>query len=211
MSTILCRQPSMNSSHVVEATTMTLKLVLPESCNKRSPFENYFNNDINSYLYHPKSFKLSEKSLELCTESLGSETGSDMSDDDANFAVPISSLSVTKRRREKKVLPRSFPPPLMTMSGSKLFQVRPHREGGRLIIDAIETDLGNSCLRAERSKGRFKLTCWKDEEGDLDMGSHEIDMKDSEKFQRVRRCNENENGDKRIGCNWEPSSWVAIS
>ncbi|KAJ0533449.1 putative The fantastic four family protein [Helianthus annuus] len=220
MSIILCRQPSMDSSHVLEATTMRLKLVLPK------PVDYYFKPEINSYLYNQKSLKLGQKSLELCTESLGSETGSEMSDNDTIFSVPTS---VTKSRRDrmesKKVLPRSLPPPLMTMSGSKLFQVRPHREGGRLVIEATETNLGNACLRAERSDGRLRLTCWKNVQGDLDMGSHENDMKESEKSEdeieknvliethrRLRRCNEDhEYGDKGICCNWEPCCWVATS
>ncbi|XP_076919916.1 protein FANTASTIC FOUR 3-like [Bidens hawaiensis] len=218
MSTVFCLQPSMNSSHVVEATTMRLKLVSPKQHNKTSCFEDYFNTDINSYLYNQKSLKLSQKSLELCTESLGSESGSDMSDNDVLFSVPASSLLVNKSRNSrmesKKVLSRSFPPPLMTMSGPKPFQVRPHRESGRLVIEAIETDFGNSCLQVERSDGRLRLTCWKIEKSDLDMGSHENDMKElekNEKLQRVRRCNEDENGNKGICCNWEPCCWVAIS
>ncbi|KAL8222918.1 hypothetical protein R6Q57_020317 [Mikania cordata] len=222
MSTILCRQSSMDSSHVVEATTMRLKLVSPST---HKPIDHFFNTDrINSHdLYNQKSLKLSQKSLELCTESLGSETGSDMSDDDTFFAVPVSCSSVRKSRRDrmegKKVLARSFPPPLRTMDGSKLFQVRTHRGGGRLVIEAIETDLWTGCLTAERSEGRLQLTCWKDEEDDWESRSHESDLKDSEKmksveienFQRVRRCNEDESGDKGMCYNWEPSCWVAIS
>ncbi|XP_023752499.2 protein FANTASTIC FOUR 3 [Lactuca sativa] len=168
------------------------------------------------------------KSLELCTESLGSETGSDTSEDDAIFAFPSSTLSVKRSRRDqvesKKVLSRSFPPPLTTMSGSKPFQVRPHREGGRLIIEAMEMSLGNSCLRAERSHGRLLLTCSKSEEDDCDTEREENDMNDVEKddkemernvvvenFQRLRRCNEDEHRDNGICCSWEPSCWVATS
>lgn len=191
MSSILCPQPSTDSYHVVEATTMRLKLVSPHK-----PINDYFNTEKSLDVHNQIYFKRSQKSLELCTESLGSETGSDTSEDDTIFSFPASSSSVKRSLRNqvvtKKVLSRSFPPPLTSMSGSKTIQVRPHREGGRLIIDAMETALGNSCLRAERSHGRLRLTCWKREE------SHENDMKDLEKdevvenFQRLRRCNEDE-------------------
>ncbi|KVI01598.1 protein FANTASTIC FOUR 3-like [Cynara cardunculus var. scolymus] len=244
MSTIVYRQasqPSMDSSHVVEATTMRLKLVSPKSCNQKTLFGGWSflqspssqkpveDSYIDATYLHNQSLKLSQKSLELCTERLGSESGSDTSEDDAIFTSPASSLSVKRGRREpvesKKVSSRSFPPPLTTMSGSKPFQVRPHREGGRLIIEAMETSLGTSCLRAERSHGRLRLTCWKSEEGDCDTKGQENDMNDVEKsegemernvvvenFQRLRRCNEDEHGDKGICCHWEPAScWVATS
>ncbi|KAK9076902.1 hypothetical protein SSX86_005237 [Deinandra increscens subsp. villosa] len=212
---------------------MRLKIVSPKTYNQKTLFEGWsilqspsshkpiddcFKTDINTYLHNQKSLKLSQKSLELCTESLGSESGNDMSDDNAIFALRGSSLSKRKSRRDimesKKVLSRSFPPPLMTMSGSKLFQVRPRREGGRLVIEAVETDLGTSCFRAERSQGRLQLTCWKNEKEMEDSEKSDVEMEgnvESENFQRVRRCNEDENRDKGICCNWEPSCWVAIS
>ncbi|KAL4564582.1 hypothetical protein LXL04_028646 [Taraxacum kok-saghyz] len=222
-------QPFMDSTHVVEATTMRLKLVSPKSHNQKSFFEpstflqspsshkridTYFQTEPkNLYLHDQKSLKLSQKSLELCTESLGSETGSDnTSVDETIFSIPTSSLLVKRRRKNqvesKKVLSRSFPPPLTTMSGSIPFQVRPHREGGRLIIEAMKFSLGTSCLlRAERSHGRLLLTV----EEDFETGSEESDMNDVEQnakemernavvenFQRLRRCNEDENRNKAI-------------
>lgn len=217
MCTILCPQSSIDSSHVVEATTMTLKLSYNQTSffedlsqlqsPSHKPIDHYFHTQINSYLHDQKSLKLSQKSLELCTESLGSETGSDLSDNDTLFSVPSSSLYVTKSRRvqtgSNKVLSRSFPPPLVTISGPKLFQVTSHRVGGRLVMEAIETDLGNSCLRVERSHGRLRVTV------DLEMERHENEMKET--CQKLRRCNEQENGDKGMCCNWEPCCWVATS
>ncbi|PWA77548.1 hypothetical protein CTI12_AA223430 [Artemisia annua] len=235
----------------MEATTMRLKLVSPESYSQNTlfsswntttlqspttshkPIDDYFKTDTNLYVHNQNSLKLSQESLEICTESLGSETGSDTSEDDAIFAYPTSRKLVKKTRRDqvvsKKVVSRSFPPPLTTMSGSTPFQVRPHREGGRLIIEAMETTtLGNNCLQAERSHGRLLLTCWKREESvssnmdtDTNTQSNENDMNDEEEiernvvvenFQRLRRCNEDENGDKGICYNyWEPCCWVATS
>nr|XP_043630728.1 protein FANTASTIC FOUR 3-like [Erigeron canadensis] len=247
MSTILFQQssqPSMDSPHVVEATTMILKLVSPKPYNQKTlfsswnlvqspsshkPIDDCFNNqETNSYVHNHKSFILSQKSLEICTESLGSETGSDTSEDDTFFACKASSL--TKRTRKehvssKKMSSRSFPPPLTTISGSKPFQVRPHREGGRLIIEAMETNLGTNSLIAERSHGRLRLTCWKtEEEGEVDTENNENDKKELENneeemernvlienIQRVRRCNEDEHGDKGLCSRWEPCCWVATS
>ncbi|XP_071726956.1 protein FANTASTIC FOUR 3-like [Rutidosis leptorrhynchoides] len=215
------QQPSMDSSHIVETTTMRLKLVSsPKSYNKKTIFEDYFNNsETNSYVHNKKSLILSQKSLELCTESLGSETGSDTSEDDIIFVVPKSVKRCRRDQMEsKKVMTRNFPPPLTTISGSKPFQVRPHREGGRLIIEASETNLGNNCLRAERSDGRLRLTCWKtdfdnenneNERNDLEKGEDEIERNVVvEKLQRVRRCIENGHGDKGIitCCNWVATS-----
>ncbi|GKB06205.1 FANTASTIC FOUR 3-like protein [Tanacetum coccineum] len=241
----------------MEATTMRLKLVSPKSYSQKTlfsslnntlqsptphkPIDDYFKTDTNLYVHNQNSLKLSQESLEICTESLGSETGSDTSEDDAIFAYSTSRKLVKKTRRDqvgysKKVVSKSFPPPLTTMSGSTPFQVRPHREGGRLIIEAMETTLGNNCLQAERSHGRLLLTCWKREESvsnmdtnmdrdtdtntdtDTDTQSNENDKDEEEiernvvveKFQRLRRCNEDENGDKGICYNyWEPCCWVA--
>ncbi|KAI3459367.1 hypothetical protein Pfo_016030 [Paulownia fortunei] len=52
---------------------------------------------------------------------------------------------------------KNFPPPLTTMRGPSSLQVRRHREGGRLIIEAVEKPFRSSCLQAERSDGRLRL------------------------------------------------------
>ncbi|XP_059632541.1 protein FANTASTIC FOUR 3-like [Cornus florida] len=119
------------------------------------------------------SFKLSDKSLDMCTENLGSETGTDIaesssfslseSDEESRNSPAREQLKSRQQQHvesSKKVInSRKFPPPLTTMSG---LQVRSHREGGRLVIEAVETPSRPSCFQAERSHGRLRLCFLKD-------------------------------------------------
>ncbi|KAJ9154348.1 hypothetical protein P3X46_027694 [Hevea brasiliensis] len=121
---------------------------------------------------------LSEKSLELCTENLGSESGTD------SFEKSIFSLSSfeseagnspTKEQQKprqllgaRKANSRSFPPPLTTMSGSESLRVRPHREDGRLIIKAVRAPSTHAYFQAERSHGRLRLCFVKDSASNFD-------------------------------------------
>ncbi|EXB55002.1 hypothetical protein L484_007333 [Morus notabilis] len=118
------------------------------------------------------SSALSQKSLELCTENLGNETGSC---DVIESGILSSAWSSEMKKEEKKTTTeekkttteekktttrgkRSFPPPLTTMSGRDSLQVRPHREDGRLVIRAVKgPSTLRSCFHAERSDGRLRL------------------------------------------------------
>ncbi|KAF4378877.1 hypothetical protein G4B88_008347 [Cannabis sativa] len=110
---------------------------------------------------------LSEKSLKLCTENLGNETGTDMSESGilSNTSETESkSEDFSSRRRfsarkfRSSASPsRNFPPPLTTMSGAESLQIKPHREEGRLIIKAVKSPPRISCFHAERSHGRLRL------------------------------------------------------
>ncbi|XP_022155662.1 protein FANTASTIC FOUR 2, partial [Momordica charantia] len=68
--------------------------------------------------------RLSKKSLEMCTEGLGSESGSDMGDDmclevDDDFASAHTAVrSKGKRRIRDAASATTFPPPLTSGSGS---------------------------------------------------------------------------------------------
>ncbi|XP_004506225.1 protein FAF-like, chloroplastic [Cicer arietinum] len=134
---------------------------------------------------------LSRKSLEICTESLGSETGSDGlvssnsasesgdaeedqqqpqeevkkvkedEDEEEEEVVEVvrynySSVATTKKLHSP---PRSFPPPLPSLSrqdGPSL-HMRPHRDNGRLVLEAVSLpSLNNFCVR--RQDGRLVLT-----------------------------------------------------
>ncbi|MCD7451691.1 hypothetical protein HAX54_013074 [Datura stramonium] len=122
--------------------------------------------------------KLSEKSLALCTENLGSETGTDHITGSSIFSfsspeskteqspssIRVESPSSWKTNYNKVITYnnttescRKIPPPLTTLRGSNALQVRPHREGGRLVIKAIEAPQVRTYFHAERSNGRLRL------------------------------------------------------
>lgn len=115
--------------------------------------------------------RLSEKSLEMCTERLGSETGSevsDCSDDISLFSMDTRSQTVAcnippkPRARRKMSRSSSFPPPLTSISGSNCVQVKSHREGGRLVLQAVSFPPSHTYFHAERSDGRLRLSLYKD-------------------------------------------------
>ncbi|KAL0417540.1 UNVERIFIED_CONTAM: protein FAF-like, chloroplastic [Sesamum radiatum] len=118
---------------------------------------------------------LSEKSLEICTESLGSETGSDIfssyslsdgdEDKERERAVreecskelnPFPGLHVAKY---KKSPARPFPPPLPSIAGGDgaSLHMQAHRENGRLVVEAVSVPPRNY-FHAQRQDGRLVLT-----------------------------------------------------
>lgn len=112
------------------------------------------------------SSTLSTQSLEMCTEGLGSETGSNNVDDEImadlsslSCEIQTSTTSSSSRRgriqRSREYL-ASFPPPLTLISGTDGIQLRPHREGGRLVLKAVAFS-HKSCFRAERTDCRLRL------------------------------------------------------
>ncbi|KAJ6816472.1 putative protein FAF-like, chloroplastic [Iris pallida] len=140
---------------------------------------------------------LSQKSLEICTESLGSETGSDgyfSSEDvdvvDYSFPTrPPFKQQEQEQEQEEDVLDhdevdehaaaagaersavnyhcsmgrrspsRSFPPPLRSISSrdGPCVQMRPRREDGRLVVEAVAVPSQNY-LHARRQGGRLLLS-----------------------------------------------------
>ncbi|GMH12693.1 hypothetical protein Nepgr_014534 [Nepenthes gracilis] len=127
---------------------------------------------------------MSEKSLEICTESLGSETGSDGfssytpsepgqsgSEEEQQHAetecsqpfegaefrvVKYNYASGCQRGLSRS---RLFPPPLSSLSqrdGSNL-HMRSHRQNGRLVVEAVAVSSQN-CFRAQRQDGRLLLS-----------------------------------------------------
>ncbi|KAE8722611.1 hypothetical protein F3Y22_tig00013960pilonHSYRG00366 [Hibiscus syriacus] len=120
--------------------------------------------------------------LELCTENLGSETGSDdvLEDDYDVFSSSSSSNRQSENRStlkqhesrrvlgDKKAIGGDFPPPLTTITGSESIRVRPLRENGRLVIKAEKAPFNNSVFRAERSDGRLRLSIFKDSTSCID-------------------------------------------
>ncbi|KAJ6337114.1 hypothetical protein OIU76_006895 [Salix suchowensis] len=128
----------------------------------------------NDKVYVPPNFKssssmLSEKSLEMCTEGLGSETGSEGSEssDGTGFLSPENVDYETRaapKLRQTRTTRRtlSFPPPLSSIRGSNTVRVRPHREGGRLVLEAVTVSSCHFHLHAERTDGRLRLHLMKD-------------------------------------------------
>nr|GMC69540.1 protein FAF-like, chloroplastic [Ipomoea batatas]GMD73635.1 protein FAF-like, chloroplastic [Ipomoea batatas] len=124
---------------------------------------------------------LSEKSLEICTESLGSETGSDgfsshsppesgdeeeeqeEEKQDHNLQIPNNSshsfeAQAVKLSYSKRSAPRSFPPPLPSLAKNKAsLQVLSRRQNGRLILEAVSVP-PRDYLHAQRHDGRLLLT-----------------------------------------------------
>ncbi|XP_057455892.1 protein FAF-like, chloroplastic [Lotus japonicus] len=144
-----------------------------------------------------KSCSLSVKSLEICTESLGSETGSDGVFSPSSYTssetreTEEAEQQETKQEAEqekqeekveepeeeeveeiprynnyavtattKKSLPRSFPPPLPPLSnqtGPSLLHMRPYRDNGRLVLEAVTLPSLNN-FSVQRQDGRLVLT-----------------------------------------------------
>ncbi|KAK8511059.1 hypothetical protein V6N13_013470 [Hibiscus sabdariffa] len=128
-------------------------------------------------LFNRSLSALSDRSLELCTENLGSETGSDdfLDDDDDIFSLSTSSNPPTSRQHisrrvlgGKKALGGDFPPPLTTISGAESVRLVPYRENGRLVITAEKAPYNNTIFRAERSNGRLRLSILKDPISSID-------------------------------------------
>ncbi|KAF3631832.1 hypothetical protein FXO38_26453 [Capsicum annuum] len=113
---------------------------------------------------------LSIKSLEMCTESLGSETGSDISEsieehsfflseseNNNSHLAPRSKCKELGKKRDR--ITTSFPPPMPSLSRTNGVQVmRPHREGGRLILKATTVSAPKPYFKAERVDGRLRLS-----------------------------------------------------
>lgn len=196
MSTIVYQE--ILQSQIIEKTTLNLKIPSSIECNYQvknldlggwSSLQNLPNISKESGVYiHPLSKKcsfFSEESLQLCTESLGSETGSDIIDTNI-FSFPSktekstspetkfndqpmmtatteSSSSSRNCKVTKSSSNKNFPPPLTTIRGLNSVQFKPHREDGRLIIKAIESQLTHNYYQAERSNGRLRLCFFKNE------------------------------------------------
>ncbi|XP_049407836.1 protein FANTASTIC FOUR 3-like [Solanum stenotomum] len=176
---------------------------------------------------HPlvKLSSLNTNSLNMCTESLGSETGSDISENIGEFSsllmekeTNFHGVQRSKCREFAKKIRRaaSYPPPLTSMSGNEGVQIRPHREGGRLLLKATSITSWNSNFRVERANGRLKLSllihdeCRHGEEdviiqNDEENGSSKL----GEYSSRPTRCKASGSRNKGLSC-WEPF-WVAIS
>ncbi|PIN25850.1 hypothetical protein CDL12_01402 [Handroanthus impetiginosus] len=134
------------------------------------------------------SSSLSTKSLEMCTESLGSETGN--ASGSCFYEISYNTLQKQSSTKVKQTKPReiskkikpssSFPPPLTSISGSEGIHVKTHREGGRLVIKAVSFSTCTSYFQVERENGRLKLSLFKDGHTDIDSENDEEEEHDDE-------------------------------
>ncbi|KAL3725586.1 hypothetical protein ACJRO7_030592 [Eucalyptus globulus] len=104
---------------------------------------------------------LSNRSLKMCIESLGNETGSDVGDSKALLPSPggVSGNHHTAIRMARKRLSRSgsFPPPLTSAGSSMGVQMRSRREGGRLVVEAVAVSSHRSFFHVDRTHGHVRL------------------------------------------------------
>ncbi|KAL6907530.1 hypothetical protein ACP4OV_002569 [Aristida adscensionis] len=120
-------------------------------------------------LVRRSSSLLTQKSLEICTESLGSETGSD-GFSDADGATDRSCPGSDDDEREEAAgdevaarraapPPRAFPPPLPSLARRTVgaVQMRQHRRDGRLVVEAVPMP-SPTLFRAQRRGGRLLLS-----------------------------------------------------
>ncbi|KAI4334173.1 hypothetical protein L6164_018894 [Bauhinia variegata] len=136
---------------------------------------------------------LSEKSLEICTESLGSETGSNefssyppsetgdgeedkeeeqQQQEPERWTVQpfeaeeyLPKYNYAAAAATKKSPARSFPPPLPSLArqDGPSLHMRSRRDNGRLVLEAVSVPSQNN-FRAQRQDGRLVLTLANHEE-----------------------------------------------
>nr|XP_009789905.1 PREDICTED: protein FANTASTIC FOUR 3-like [Nicotiana sylvestris] len=149
----------------------------------------------NEVYIHPlmkrsSSSTLSPKSLEMCTENLGSETGSDISEsieENSCFLSERENSHDVGRSKRREIIKKhyrisSFPPPLTSLN---VVQVRSQREGGRLILKATTC---KSCFQTERADGRLRLSLLND-----GINTHIPDSYEQAETQTEAQVNEHEN------------------
>lgn len=150
---------------------------------------------------------LTEKSLEICTENLGSETGSEIislddhlqkqeeEEEEELSPQTFEEFPVVKFNHNKKTssppLPKSFPPTISSLAAEDKPSVhmQSHRQNGRLILEAVSVPPQNH-FRAERVDGRLLLT--------LITTSSEIEAEDivhQQVFDEIQQVEHNETND----------------
>ncbi|KFK42677.1 hypothetical protein AALP_AA1G025400 [Arabis alpina] len=153
--------------------------------------------------------KLNEKSLEMCTESLGTETGSESGDDLSLLAFEAiitprvhsnpkedDSNLVAKKSKMSRI--NSFPPPIKFVEGSKYNRmVRSFGEDGRLVVQAIRVSSPPPCFVADRSEGRLRL-CLSSESYLLSHNEEEEEETEEAMEEENSENSEGKNGNKKF-------------
>ncbi|PIN06402.1 hypothetical protein CDL12_21051 [Handroanthus impetiginosus] len=177
-----------------------------EALTKTSPNFKQLDNNSKLVYVHPllkrSSSSMSTQSLEMCTESLMSETGSNvfLTMDEFSYLISEKKNSSTTKQPESHVFSKkvkrsnTFPPPLTSRYGSNGVQMQAHREEGRLVIKAL-----SSCRRSfevERENGRLTLSLLKKDDHD---NGEEVEGEKEDHFNGLR-------GEK-VGCNIRGGEW----
>ncbi|KAF8045825.1 hypothetical protein N665_4373s0001 [Sinapis alba] len=125
--------------------------------------------------------------LEMCTESLGTESGSETGEEISLLALEATNIRMiplsVKPREEtySTVRENSFPPPLKSVKG--LFNhsrmVKSYTEDGRLVVQAIRVFSPPRCLVSERCEGRLRL-CLSESSSLSHDGDEEFEENESE-------------------------------
>lgn len=217
-------------SCVIEPRVLTLKLTPPNTEDETNVYTHGGFSSLNSlsqsqhtdntpYVHPlPTKRRLSDRSLEMCTESLGSETGSFETTNDVIITTSSSSPEKTAPQRRKQMNRNlSYPPPLTSS-----VQVRPRREGGRLLLEAVTVNASHTYFHAERSHGRLRLSIIKHtcrDHDELEVEEQEEETEDTEginekessfmkKVSMPSRCKEGANNNQIV--KWA-SPWVVTS
>ena len=147
------------------------------------------------------SHSLSDISLQICTESLGSETGSDgfssyPSSEDGDFDRHITETDYSEidtfewkpvKFSRKKSPPRSFPPPISSLDSPDGVSIciQSRREDGRLMLDAVSVPSRKN-FRAERRDGRLILSLFRTPENLLVNEEEELEEMIAGEFEEVK-------------------------
>jgi len=110
-------------------------------------------NDGNSYTTNESFLRLSENSLQMCTEILGDETGSIVFESE-EICTENNTPKRQKDSSKKNDQCKSLPPPL---SSSGVLRIRPHRESGRLILQGPVHDDNDEEEEEEEETGSVVL------------------------------------------------------
>ncbi|CAH2039049.1 unnamed protein product [Thlaspi arvense] len=155
---------------------------------------------------------LNERSLEMCTESLGTETGSESGDElsllafEATATLRAPSPPAQPKPQDTNLLAKKsttsrnkcFPPPIKFVEGSKYNRmVRSLGEDGRLVVQAIKVSSPPRCFVAERGDGRLRL-CYSPESSLL---RHDREEEEEEEEDETEEGMEEENSENLEGKN----------
>ncbi|CAM8986099.1 unnamed protein product [Rhodiola kirilowii] len=172
--------PKLLFSQSLEMALQSL-VIVPSDCDSKKPAADIPISPPSSYTVlfpthppceklhyvHPSANKHSSLSLHLCTENLGSETGSEFiensifSSSELFKIIPAVKKEQTRNRRQVCEQPKTkqFPPPLTTLYGSDSLHLRPYREDGRVILKATRAPISRGCcFQVDRSNGRVRLS-----------------------------------------------------